>query len=129
IFKPHQAEISDIAISPDERYLAIASLDGTISIWDLDLYRNASYQPIILNDHRDWVTALAFAQKGRMLLAGTQDGTLHFWNFHAPDYAKMICRVLPRLVDEPNYDRLDGETWRRYFGTNIKMRNDQICRD
>ncbi len=128
IFKPHQAAISDIAISEDERYLAISSLDGTISVWDLNLYRNASYQPIILDDHRDWVTALAFAQKGRMLLAGTQDGIVHFWNFHAPDYAKMICRVLPDLVDEPNYDRIDGETWRRYFGTNIEIRNDQICR-
>lgn len=126
-FKPHQAAISDIVFSKNGNYMAVASYDGTISIWDLRYFQDATYQPLIINDHRDWVRSLAFANNDRMLVAGTKDGRLYFWNFHSPDYAQMICERLSAQSQFPNYDRIDDKTWNQFFGENFK-KDDQICR-
>lgn len=126
-FKPHQAAISEIVFSQNGSYMAVASYDGTVSVWDLRYFLNATYQPLIINDHQNWVKSLAFSKDDRLLIAGTQDGRLHFWNIHSPDYADFICERLQAELDFPNFDRIDDKTWRQFFGKNIK-KDDQICR-
>lgn len=126
-FKPHQAAISEIVFSQNGTYMAVASYDGTVSVWDLRYFLNATYQPLIIDDHRNWVKSLAFSKDDRLLIAGTQDGRLHFWNIHSPDYADFICERLQAELDYPNFDRIDDKTWRQFFGKNIK-KDDQICR-
>ncbi|MEM9822533.1 MAG: hypothetical protein AAF985_15740 [Bacteroidota bacterium] len=126
-FKPHKAAISDIVFSQNGTYMAVASYDGTVSIWDLRYFLNATYQPLIIDDYRNWVKSLAFSKDDRLLIAGTQDGRLHFWNIHSPDYADFLCERLEEQLDFPNFDRIDDKTWRQFFGTNIK-KDDKICR-
>ena len=127
IFRPHQAAISDITFSQNGNYMAVASYDGTVSIWDLRYFLEATYQPLIIDDHRDWVRSLSFAHNDRFLIAGTKDGRMYFWNFNSPDYAQAICNRLSKPVGYPNYDRLDDQVWEQFFGNNIK-KDDQICR-
>lgn len=126
-FKTHQAAISDIVFSQNGNYMAVASYDGTISIWDLRYFLEATYQPLVISDHRDWVRSLSFANNDRMLVAGTKDGRLYFWNFHSPDYAQAICDRLSAQSPYPNYDRIDDQIWNQFFGDNIE-KDDQICR-
>lgn len=126
-FRPHQAAISDITFSQNGNYMAVASYDGTVSVWDLRYFREATYQPLIIDDHRDWVRSLAFAQQDRFLIAGTKDGRMYFWNFNSPDYAQIICDRLSKPAGYPNYDRIDDQVWEQFFGKNIK-KDDQICR-
>lgn len=126
-FKPHQAAISDIVFSQNGSYMAVSSYDGTVSVWDLRYFLNATYQPLIIDDHQNWVKSLAFSKDDRLLIAGTQDGRLYFWNIHSPDYAGFICERLEAELDFPNFDRIDDKTWRQFFGKNIK-KDDQICR-
>ncbi|HKK76123.1 MAG TPA: hypothetical protein VJ953_13675 [Saprospiraceae bacterium] len=126
-FRPHQAAISDIAFSQNGNYMAVASYDGTVSIWDLRYFLEATYQPLIIDDHRDWVRSLAFTHNDRFLVAGTKDGRLYFWNFNSPDYAQAICNRLSKPAGYPNYDRIDDQLWEQFFGKNIK-KDDQICR-
>ena len=127
-FRYHEAAITAITFSANGNYMAVASLDGTISIWDLRYYDDAIYQPTVIRDHTDWVKSLAFAKEDRLLVAGTQDGRVHFWNFHSPDYSDHLCQELQRLMSFPNYDSIDKDIWKRFFGNNIKF-NAQICRD
>jgi len=126
-FRPHQAAISDIAFSENGNYLAVASYDGTITVWDLRYFLSPSYQPLRIDGHRDWVRSVAFANQDRFLLAGTRGGNVYFWNFHAPDLAMAICDRLSRQAGFPNYDRLEDQLWLQFFGEKIE-RDDQICR-
>jgi WD40 repeat protein len=126
-FRPHQAAISDITFSQNGNYMAVASYDGTVSIWDLRYFLEATYQPLIIDDHRDWVRSLSFAHNDRFLIAGTKDGRMYFWNFNSPDYAQAICNRLSKPAGYPNYDRLDDQVWEQFFGNNIR-KDDQICR-
>ncbi len=136
MFKPHLAAITDFAFSPDGSQLAVASLDGTISLWDLRKYTSPTYQPVIFDRNAGWVFSVAFSNDGRFLVAGCQDGSLFFWNVNPTDYARFLCSSLhstlayaqeeQRKVDvaqkkspesfKLNFDELPREDYRRYFG-------------
>lgn len=135
LFKQHQAPISDLAFSPDGSRLAVASYDGTVSVWEMARYRtDASYQPTLLDGHNSWALSLAFSNDGNYLLVGCQDGSLHFWNLNAESYASQLCQDLRgvlgvsieerrqlgikqrKSVQQTAYDELTLEEYRRYFG-------------
>lgn len=136
MFKPHLAAITDFAFSPDGTQLAVASLDGTITLWDLRKYTSPTYQPVIFDRNAGWVFSVAFSNDGRFLVAGCQDGSLFFWNVDPTDYARFLCSSLnntlayaqeeQRKVDKAQkkspeiynlyFDELAKEDYRRYFG-------------
>lgn len=139
-FKPHQAAISDFAFSNDGKKLAMASYDGTVSIWDLERYADPSYQPVILDRHPSWVLSVAFAKSDEYIISGCQDGSLHFWNVQPEDYAAFLCQALEatgnaalqeqRKLESISrksgltraFDELSGEDYRRYFGEGARPR-------
>lgn len=133
-FKPHQAAISDFAFSQDRKKLAMASYDGTVSVWDLERYADPSYQPVIFDRHPTWVLSVAFAKSDEYIISGCQDGSLHFWNTRPGDYAEFLCEALEatgnaalqqqRKLESISrksgliraFDELSLEDYRRYFG-------------
>lgn len=72
----HELEVTDIALTPSERLLISASKDATLRIWNLDTGVCLAIYPmnaacttlVIVNEHR--------------LIAGTEDGEMHFLNLH-----------------------------------------------
>ena len=79
-----QGKISAIAISPDQRGLAIASWDGSIRMMNLFSSLLAEGAPPSakiagdLTDHRSNVTDVAFGSDG-VLYSASSDGTVRVW--------------------------------------------------
>jgi WD40 repeat protein len=126
LFKQNQSPIVDLAFSPSGRFLAAASLDGKVTIWDLKIFASeATYQPLVLDDHRSWALSVAFSPDDRYLLVGDKQGNVAFWNMDPQVYAEHICKWFDRNA-LPTKDRLDENDWQRFFGKNIPQQN--ICR-
>ncbi|MFC8615538.1 NB-ARC domain-containing protein, partial [Micromonospora purpureochromogenes] len=79
----HPDAIGALAVAPDGTWLASASADGTIRIWDpaTGACRHT------LTDHTSAVSALAVAPNGTWLASGSDDGTVRIW-----DPATGACR-------------------------------------
>lgn len=71
----HQDEITQIAFSPDGKYLASSSHDKTVMIWDL---ATGALQ-FTLKGHHDQVIAIAFSGE-KVLTSASKNGTVCFWD-------------------------------------------------
>ena len=75
VLSGHKGKIIHLAASPDGRYLASSSWDGTIGLWDID-----TGTPRFLQGHRGPVNATAFTADGQGLYSVSADGTLRLWD-------------------------------------------------
>ena len=126
LFKQNQSPIVDITFSANGRYLAAASLDGRVTIWDLKISENdPTYQPLLLEDHEGWATSVCFTPDEKFLLVGTKNGEVAFWNLEPRIYAEHLCNQLRINYLSPRYDVMDTQDWRRFFGTEIKQQ--RVC--
>ena len=126
LFKQNQSPIVDITFSPNGRYLATASLDGRVTIWDLKISEiDPTYQPLLLEDHEGWATSVCFTPDERFLLVGTKNGEVAFWNLEPRVYAEHLCNQLRINYLSPRYDQMEDKDWRRFFGTEIKQQ--RVC--
>lgn len=94
VFNYHQAAITDISFSENGKFLAVASMDKSISVWDLSRIDEATYQPMVFGNMSSWCLSVAFGEKDEFVLAGTQNGDLYFWNIQPEAYAAYICSFL-----------------------------------
>ncbi|MBN1953710.1 MAG: WD40 repeat domain-containing protein [Anaerolineae bacterium] len=83
----HTNMIFGVDFSPNNDYLASASWDGTVAIWDLD-----SGERVSRLEHPGYVYDVAFSPDGRYLATGARDGGLRIWDVSA------LPRRSPRLV-------------------------------
>lgn len=77
----HKDYVMAVAWSPDSRYLASASFDGTAMVWEAAGGRALR----TLAGHTDSVTAVAFGPDGRVLATGSFDGTAKLWEASTGD--------------------------------------------
>lgn len=88
-FRGASAEISDMAVSDDNRLLAAGSTDKIIRVWCL-----LTAAPVaVLSKHTGTITALHFCPSAvstvsPYLAATSGDGTVSFWKFQYKDKAK-----------------------------------------
>ncbi|MCS7152744.1 MAG: caspase family protein [Bacteroidia bacterium] len=71
----HTKGIRGLAISPDERILASAGLDGKVMLWSIP----EGLRIKTLEKHTDGVRAVAFSPDGRYLASAGKDGLLCLW--------------------------------------------------
>jgi COMPASS component SWD3 len=77
----HEKGISDVTWSPDNKSLAAASDDTTISIWSLPEDPNAVVEPCRkLIGHASYVYCAAFSPNGSILASGGFDDCLRLWD-------------------------------------------------
>lgn len=84
-FRGASAEISDMAVSEDNKLLAAGSTDKIIRVWCL-----VTAAPVaVLSKHTGTITALHFCPGVASYLAATSgDGTVSFWKYQFKDKAK-----------------------------------------
>ncbi|USR89665.1 TIR domain-containing protein [Phormidium yuhuli AB48] len=75
VFAGHSDKVWDIDLSLDGTYLASASSDNTVIIWELD---GQPYQT--LRAHNNWVRSVSFSPDGTTLVTGSDDDTVRLWN-------------------------------------------------
>jgi len=71
----HKGRICSIAFSPDGKWIASASWDSTIGLWQPN-GRNIRF----LRGHNGLVWDVAFSRDGRTLASSADDGTIKLWN-------------------------------------------------
>jgi WD40 repeat protein len=87
-----------VAFSPDGHFLATASKDHSVALWDI---KRTSHPPTFLVGHKERVTAIAFSSNSRTLVSGSADSSIILWNLDSrqpqalPQLAhkKMIWRI------------------------------------
>jgi len=95
----HQNLVNHVAFSPNTFYLASASFDKCIKIW------NGHTGTFLFNlrNHVGPVYQLAWSPDSRLLLSGSKDSTLKCWNISA----KKLMHELPGHADEVFLCRLE----------------------
>ncbi len=73
----HRKTLTDIVFAPNGRWVATASLDRSIRLWDV---RTGKQLARFLAGHRDWIRTVAFHPSGTQLCSGGDDGALRLWD-------------------------------------------------
>ncbi len=105
----HSAKISDIAISKTGKFIATASLDGTVRVWQTD---NLEEDPIVLNDHSSWVLSTMFSNDEKHIYVGTKNETIRFYPINMKDMSDRLCNKLDRNMTD--------EEWEKFVGGDIE---------
>ncbi len=75
----HDARIRSFALSPNGRYVASYSENGTVHIWETITGR----QQLVYRGHRDVVTSVSWSPDGKHVASASKDGSVQVWQ--APD--------------------------------------------
>ena len=71
-----KASVFDIAYSPDEQLIAMASLDDNVSLWNTTTGKHIQ----TLTGHRGYVLCIAFSPDGHTIATGSNDQTIKLWD-------------------------------------------------
>ena len=121
----HTAGITNIRFNYKGSFMATASKDWSVRLWNNEDYRQ---QPIVLSDH-DWVWNLAFTPDDEQLIAGIQsvketkvgqvDQTIHAWPTRIETMSGILCGFLERNMTK--------EEWDLYVGSDLDY--ERTCPD
>ncbi|MCE6994294.1 hypothetical protein LZG04_05625 [Saccharothrix sp. S26] len=89
----HTGPVYLTSYSPDGRFLATASFDQTVRLWDLREPDNPKPLGSPLPGHRSWVTSAVFSPDGETLATAGDDATVRLWDVSDPER--------PRSLGEP----------------------------
>jgi WD40 repeat protein len=65
-----------VTYSPNGRWIATGTRDGSIEIWDAA----TGTKQHVTRSHRDWVRAVAFSSDSRLVVSGSEDHTIQVWD-------------------------------------------------
>ncbi|MEP2772290.1 MAG: High-affnity carbon uptake protein Hat/HatR [Fulvivirga sp.] len=112
----HTSPIEGIEFSPDGRFIATASRDKTVRLWNRN---DINAQPITLKDHPDWVFAIAFSPNSEQILAGTKETVVRAWPTNIEVMADKICNKLNR--------NMTSDEWETFVGDDVPY--EKTCKD
>jgi len=75
----HEGDVTELAFSPDSRWLATGSSDQTIHLWNLRVIPPKA-KPLVLRGHTGYITQLCFSRDGFWLATGSTDGSVGLWD-------------------------------------------------
>jgi WD40 repeat protein len=84
---PPSDSVGKLAFSPDSTYLAIATDDGRIKIWQFTGNKLAEFQA--LTGHLDDVRSVAFSSDATYLASGSDDNTIKIWHLGGDKFAEL----------------------------------------
>jgi WD40 repeat protein len=109
VLSGHTSQIEQIKFSFSGQFMATASKDGSVRLWNL---RQLNEQPQVLSDH-DWVWGVAFTPDDEQLMAGIHareetlkgvNQTIHAWPTKLTTMSTQICGLVKRNMDKEEWD-------------------------
>ena len=97
----HSSPIEDLKFSTDGRFIASASRDKTVRLWQRSNY---TAQPIKLDDHPDWVFTVAFSPDNSQVLAGTKEEVVRAWPTDIEVMADKLCAEVKGNMTQDEWD-------------------------
>lgn len=107
ILSGHTAEIEEMKFNFSGTFLATTSKDKTVRLWN---WTDIKQQPIVLNDHSDWVWSATFTPDDEQLLIGTQSNTqvsnetIHAWPTKVTTMAGLLCGYVKRNLTKDEWE-------------------------
>jgi len=111
----HVSIIEEIVFNHTGNFMATASNDKTVRLWNMDKLRE---QPIVLDDHADWVRTAVFTADDEQLLAGINSNaekakeTIHAWPTKMTTMSGLLCGYVKR--------NLSDDEWAIYVDEGLK---------
>lgn len=87
-FKGKGEKVLSLAVSPDERHVAIASWENEARIYDLDA--SPPRQVAILDEHRNNVNAVTFSTDGRQVFTASYDGGIRQFDLEDGEFQREL---------------------------------------
>ena len=84
----HEKSVTAVAWSPDDKYIASASRDTTVHVWDLS--SRIERKLLIDPGHTDRVNTVAWLPDGDLIASAGDDRIVRIWNPNTPDRGKDI---------------------------------------
>jgi WD40 repeat protein len=92
----HDRSIVDLAFSPDSRLLAVASDDGTCTIWNVEEEDRKPITTITLPDTS--ANALAWNATGTRLLTASRDGSVQEWDPYRTEAPMRVVQLKTNVL-------------------------------
>jgi WD40 repeat protein len=114
ILSGHTSGIEQIRFNHAGTFMASASKDKTVRLWNMDKLRE---QPIVLSDHKDWVWSATFTPDDEQLLASVHSSTetvkgvehtIRAWPTKIPTMSNTLCGYVKRNIDSEEWDTFAG---------------------
>jgi len=86
-----RAQVSSLAISGDDRFVALGRGDGVVTLFDVAKGKD----PQRLKGHTDWIPSVVFSPDSRTLASASLDGTVRLWNVATGQASIAIKHVGP----------------------------------
>lgn len=102
----HTSGIEQIVFNHSGTFMATASNDKTVRLWNLGRLRE---QPIVLSGHADWVRTAVYSADDEQLLAGMHSNaenpqeTIHAWPTKIETMSELLCNYLTRNFTEDEW--------------------------
>jgi energy-coupling factor transporter ATP-binding protein EcfA2 len=102
----HSSGIEQITFNHSGTFMATASNDKTVRLWNLLRLRE---QPIVLSGHADWVRTAVYSADDEQLLAGMHSNaenpeeTIHAWPTKIETMSELLCGFLTRNLTEDEW--------------------------
>jgi WD40 repeat protein len=93
IHSGHSAWIKDFSISRDEKFLATASYDYTVKLWDF----RSGKELRTFRGHKDYVSSVKFSPNGKLIASGDITGTIMIWDIES---GNLIRKLTPHHTRE-----------------------------